>query len=321
MLLQAMNPPARRHGAFTLIELLVVISIIALLVAILLPALTHARGTANSMKTLTNLRSLMQCVYYYANDSKGYGPPGASQNETPIGTGYKAGAGRGIYGTPGGAYAAGRAYGPMGLGVLIKPYDFPVDMLFTDNKDYPLSGFEDAQIAKVAFSTFPTTPTFNYFSVALGANWSNGTAFSGFLSRVNAMVEADWTYRAGDYSTVNGLTCTRWDVSTLNLRVDNPNYHRKTLITSNRAYFQRRSGINFAMGVGWECAKGDGSAAFIRYPDSGRSLASGQNTPLESSTPSQFVNWAGLRPANFNGYESYLTNLLVFDYADRYAIR
>ncbi len=54
---------------FTLIELLVVISIIALLIAILLPALNMARATARSSQCASGLRQLALAVHYYVNDN------------------------------------------------------------------------------------------------------------------------------------------------------------------------------------------------------------------------------------------------------------
>lgn len=59
----------KRH-AFTLIELLVVISIIALLVAILLPALTGARKAANRATCLNTLRQWGVTLHAYAADHK-----------------------------------------------------------------------------------------------------------------------------------------------------------------------------------------------------------------------------------------------------------
>jgi len=71
-----MKPTTRTtHNAFTLIELLVVISIIALLVGILLPALGAARTSAQRVKCASNARQQATAAISYATDNREYLPP------------------------------------------------------------------------------------------------------------------------------------------------------------------------------------------------------------------------------------------------------
>jgi prepilin-type N-terminal cleavage/methylation domain-containing protein len=65
--------PVSSRG-FTLIELLVVISIIALLVAILLPALRQARTTARIINCASNQRQVYLGLTVYANENNAYLP-------------------------------------------------------------------------------------------------------------------------------------------------------------------------------------------------------------------------------------------------------
>ena len=67
-----------RGRAFTLVELLVVIGIIAVLIAILLPALTRAREAAGRTQCLSNLRSIYQLLRIYEVNYKGAVPLGFS---------------------------------------------------------------------------------------------------------------------------------------------------------------------------------------------------------------------------------------------------
>ena len=85
------TPDCRRPAvAFTLIELLVVISIIALLIGILLPALGAARNTARNVVCLSNLRQYGVGIQVYASDSDGYiAGPNTSGYDVGANAGYQ----------------------------------------------------------------------------------------------------------------------------------------------------------------------------------------------------------------------------------------
>jgi prepilin-type N-terminal cleavage/methylation domain-containing protein len=134
------SPSARR--AFTLVELLVVMTVVALLAAMLLPALASAKEKTRRVGCLSNLRQIGIALQSYAPDYSGripYGPkapPFSNPSDFYPSTGAPT------------SLISLQTGGPVGLGLLLQQYiSHQPKILFCPGSDQPVG--TDAELANV----------------------------------------------------------------------------------------------------------------------------------------------------------------------------
>ncbi len=185
--------------AFTLIELLVVISIIALLIAILLPSLARAKELANRAVCAANVRGIVQSMFIYAQSNQSQFPsvlppasttyqngPGAAATDSAgnIGTILDS-----VYGSN--AWQEGSPMACMWLMVLsgqITPKSFicPSDLLATAPSDEYSSNSTYYSNFGVVKGTVSTTGQGESYSISFPWNDMNGAFIVGSWWNTNA---------------------------------------------------------------------------------------------------------------------------------------
>lgn len=152
-----------RPNGFTLVEVLVVVAVLALLIGLLLPALSSARHAAQQAQCGSNIRQLVLALDAYADDHQGRYAPGAAGIQTTN-----------LHRWHGTRRSAGDAFGPDGG---------PISMYL--NGDQPPGATTQGVRNCPTFSVTMTTGTSNQFGFERSAGgYGYNNAFVGVTRRL-----------------------------------------------------------------------------------------------------------------------------------------
>jgi prepilin-type N-terminal cleavage/methylation domain-containing protein len=344
-----------RCRGFTLIELLVVISIIALLISILLPALGSARAVALRTSDATQFKTVGFAIHMYANDNNDMAPHRAPFRENDgIGaisannSGHIAAAtamsyrhaGSGLSSWEDGVTTTEIQNVPTGLGQLVAKVNLSPTVAGTTyevTEEYMT--IDDLFIKSDRLPFEPgRNPARNHwwmfrdvvFTSNYSANWSTNANFNGLqwpsgaataASSNNGHYRTSFAYRGADYATANTNDMLTGNNKLSNLRMSAPNRNGNTMVMS------REPGtINFynsASTQGAHMLLNDGSVSFSsnRYYRASIFNAGGWSASaiLPSGTALGSVVNPNTGEAGTTGIHAYKLTAM-FAYADKYMV-